>query len=46
MSPGDCLVLEAGSAHWAESIGEEDAEMMVIYDSARRDFQPVEVGGK
>lgn len=35
---GDTLVVPAGVFHNAASIGEEDADMMVTYDSGERDF--------
>jgi len=39
LEPGDTLVVAAGVPHYANSIGEEDADMVVAYSSADRDFQ-------
>jgi mannose-6-phosphate isomerase-like protein (cupin superfamily) len=38
LSPGDSLTVPAGMFHNATSIGEEDADMIVAYSSADRDF--------
>ena len=40
LNAGDTLVVEAGVAHCARSVGEQDAEMIVAYDSGRREFRP------
>jgi quercetin dioxygenase-like cupin family protein len=37
---GDTLVVPAGVFHNAQSIGQEDADMIVTYDSGERDFVP------
>ena len=39
MQPGDTINVPAGVFHNALSIGDDDADMMVAYSSARRDFQ-------
>ena len=39
LEAGDTIVIPAGVAHDAVSIGEEDADMMVTYSSGDRDFQ-------
>ena len=38
MGPGDTLVIPAGVPHNATSVGDEDADMIVAYSSADRDF--------
>lgn len=38
MGPGDTLAIPPGVFHHAESIGDEDADMIVAYSSAQRDF--------
>ena len=40
LEPGDSIILPAGVFHSARSIGEEDADMIVAYNSAERDFEP------
>jgi len=40
LNPGDTLVVPAGIFHNAYSIGEQDADMIVAYSSADRDFVP------
>lgn len=40
MQAGDTLVVPAGVFHNAVSIGAEDADMIVTYDSGERDFVP------
>jgi quercetin dioxygenase-like cupin family protein len=40
LHPGDTLVVPAGVPHNAYSIGADDADMIVAYDSAARDFVP------
>ncbi len=40
LEPGDTLIVPPGVFHNAETIGEEDADMIVAYDSAQRDFIP------
>ncbi len=42
LEPGDTLIVPPGVFHNAESIGEEDADMIVAYDSGQRDFIPEE----
>lgn len=37
---GDVITLPPGVYHAARSVGDEDAEMIVVYNSATRDFQP------
>jgi len=39
LEPGDTLVVAADCPHNAVSIGEVDADMIVIYDSGERDFR-------
>lgn len=39
LEAGDTLVIAAGTAHHAVSIGEGDADMIVAYSSGERDFQ-------
>jgi len=38
MGPGDTVVIPAGVFHNAESVGTEDAEMIVAYPTGERDF--------
>lgn len=40
LEPGDTITVQAGVFHNAVNIGDEDADMMVIYSSAERGFQP------
>ena len=40
LEPGDTLLIPAGVFHNAFSIGDEDAEMIVAYPTAQRDFEP------
>ena len=37
---GDTLVVDVGVPHHARSVGEVDAEMIVAYDTGRREFCP------
>mgnify|MGYP006303436415 CR=1 FL=1 len=39
LEPGDTLTVPPDVPHWARSIGDEDADMIVVYDSANRDFR-------
>jgi len=39
LNPGDTLVVAADVPHNARSIGDVDADMIVVYDSGHRDFQ-------
>jgi len=39
LEPGDTLVVAANVPHYANSIGDEDADMIVAYSSADRDFK-------
>ena len=41
MAPGDTLLVPAHIPHNARCIGEEDADMIVAYSSANRDFHRV-----
>jgi quercetin dioxygenase-like cupin family protein len=41
LSPGDTLVVDAGVPHHARSVGECDADMIVVYDAGQRQFAPV-----
>lgn len=41
MGPGDVIVIPAGVAHNARCTSDDDAEMIVVYSSAQRHFQPV-----
>jgi quercetin dioxygenase-like cupin family protein len=45
LEPGDVLTIPAGVLHHAVSVGEEDADMIVVYSSAERDFEKVDVRG-
>ena len=38
LEPGDTIVIAPGVAHWARSIGQEDAEMIVAYSAGERGF--------
>lgn len=38
LEAGDTLTVAAGVAHGAACVGEEDAEMIVVYSSGERDF--------
>jgi len=40
MQPGDTLVVDAGVPHHARSVGETDADMVVVYDAGKRQFRP------
>lgn len=40
MQAGDTLVVPPYVAHYAISVGQEDAEMIVAYSSGDRDFRP------
>lgn len=39
LRPGDTLTIPRGEFHNATSVGAEDADMIVAYDSADRDFE-------
>lgn len=39
LEPGDTLVVDAGVPHNALSIGEVDADMIVVYDAGTREFR-------
>ena len=39
LEPGDTLTVGPGAVHYANSIGEEDADMIVAYSAGERDFQ-------
>jgi len=39
LNPGDTLAVRGGVFHNAVSIGDEDADMIVVYSSATRDFR-------
>ena len=39
LSAGDTLSIPAGAWHNARSVGEQDADMIVVYDSAQREFE-------
>ena len=39
LNPGDTLVVAADVPHNAVSIGEVDADMIVVYDTGERDFR-------
>lgn len=39
LEPGDTLVVEAGVPHNARSVGDLDAEMIVVYDVYKREFR-------
>lgn len=38
---GDTLTVPAGLPHYAESLGPDDADMIVAYDTNERDFRKV-----
>ena len=38
LNPGDTITLPAGSFHDARSVGQEDADMIVVYNTPQRDF--------
>ena len=38
LEPGDAITIAAGVFHNAKALGEKDAEMIVAFDSAERDF--------
>ncbi|MEX0777223.1 MAG: cupin domain-containing protein [Phycisphaeraceae bacterium] len=38
LEPGDTLVIPAGVMHNALSLGDQDADMIVVYSSGQRDF--------
>lgn len=40
LKAGDTLSVGAGMRHYATSIGDEDADMIVAYSCGNRDFQP------
>ncbi len=40
LEAGDSLTVPAGIFHNAKNIGDEDADMIVVYSSAKRDFTP------
>jgi len=40
LEPGDTLRIPAGVFHNAQSIGTTDADMIVAYPTAQRDFEP------
>jgi quercetin dioxygenase-like cupin family protein len=39
LEAGDTLVVGAGTSHYAVSIGDEDADMVVAYSSGERGFE-------
>lgn len=39
VNPGDTLSIEAGVPHYGESVGDEDAEMIVAFSNGVRDFK-------
>jgi mannose-6-phosphate isomerase-like protein (cupin superfamily) len=41
LTAGDVLIVPAGVAHQARSVGSSPAEMVVVYDSGERGFQIV-----
>lgn len=41
MTPGDTITIPAGVKHHAQSVGDEDADMMVVYASAYREYENV-----
>ena len=41
MKPGDVIVIPAGVIHNARCVSKTDAEVIVIYSSADREFEPV-----
>jgi mannose-6-phosphate isomerase-like protein (cupin superfamily) len=42
LTAGDMLIVPAGVAHQARSVGSTPAEMVVVYDSGERGFQLVD----
>ena len=40
LEPGDTITIPAGVNHNAVSVGEVDADMIVVYSSGERDFTP------
>ena len=38
LEPGDTLVVDAGVPHHAKSVGDVDADMIVVYDAGERHF--------
>ncbi|HJN14107.1 MAG TPA: cupin domain-containing protein, partial [Armatimonadota bacterium] len=42
MKPGDVISIPSGVFHNAKCVGEGDAEMIVVYSTAERDFVPAE----
>lgn len=38
---GDVLIVPAGTPHQARSVGQEPAEMVVVYNSGRRGFEVI-----
>ncbi len=40
LDAGDTLTVPAGQAHYATNIGQEDADMIVVYSTGHRDFVP------
>jgi quercetin dioxygenase-like cupin family protein len=44
MEAGDTIVIPAGVFHYAVSIGDQDADMIVAYSSGERDFVMAEGG--
>jgi quercetin dioxygenase-like cupin family protein len=45
MGPGDTIVIPPGVEHQARSVGDVDADMIVVYSSAERDFAPAAPDG-
>ncbi|MDP6544034.1 MAG: cupin domain-containing protein [Phycisphaerae bacterium] len=41
MKPGDVIVIPAGVVHNARCVSKTDADLIVIYSSAAREFEPV-----
>jgi quercetin dioxygenase-like cupin family protein len=41
MNPGDVIVIPTGVTHNARCVSTDDAEMIVIYSSPKREFEPV-----
>ena len=41
MKPGDVIVIPAGVIHNARCVSTDDAETIVIYSSAKREYEPV-----
>lgn len=39
LNAGDTLVIPKNAVHWAKSTGRTDAEMIVAYNSGRREFK-------